>query len=29
MDLSNRLLNHRGPDLPIETGQRVSTNAGR
>ena len=29
MDQTNRPLNRRGPDLPIETGQRVSTNADR
>ena len=29
MDQTSRLLNHRGSDVPIETSQRVSTNAGR
>ena len=29
MDQTSRLLNHRGSDVPMETGQRVSTNAGR
>ena len=29
MDQTNRPLNHRGSDLSMETGQRISTNAGR